>query len=383
MRKSFVLFSAIGTAAFIVVGASAQQSPGGTAGETVRAIEPPTTPLPPEAASASVKRFSFIAYGDMRGQADGTELQINHGRVVDAMLAKVKALAATPFPVRFVLQSGDAVVNGRIPMQWNVSFTPLIEKLTGGAGLSYFSAVGNHDVTGMPVGSPGRATGLQNALSAYEKLIPPEGSPRRLKGYPTYSVGYGNVFVLLIDSNIASDPEQAAWVKDQLERLDRVRYHHVIAVFHHPPFSSGPHGADTLEPQTASLRALYLPLFRTHHVRMTITGHDHLLDHWVEYYVDNGKAYRRDDVVTGGGGAPTYTYKGEPDLSDYLAASAAHKVRIEHLAKPGPAIEDNPHHFLVVQVDGDRLSIEAVGTGPTEFKPYQGKARVTLNDPSS
>ena len=125
------------------------------------------------------------------------------------------------------------------------------------------------------------------------------------------------------------------------------------------------------------------PLFRTHHVRMTITGHDHLLDHWVEYYVDNGKTYRRDDVVTGGGGAPTYTYKGEPDLNDYLAASAAQKVRVEHLAKPGPAIEDNPHHFLVVQVDGDRLSIEAVGTGPTEFKPYKGKARVTLNDPSS
>ena len=319
----------------------------------------------------------------MRGQADGTALQINHGLVVDAMLAKVKALASTQFPVRFVLQSGDSVVNGRIAPQWNVSFTPLIEKLTRGAGLPYFTAVGNHDVTGMPVGSPGRAAGLQNALSAMAKLIPPEGSPRRLKGYPTYAIGYGNLFVLLIDSNIASDPEQAAWVKDQLERLDRTRYRHVIAVFHHPPFSSGPHGADTIEPPTAALRTLYLPLFRTHHVRMTITGHDHLLDHWVEYYVDNGTQYRRDDVVTGGGGAPIYTYKGEPDLRDYLAASAAQKVRVEHLAKPGPSIEDNPHHFVVVRVDGDRLSIEAVGIGPTAYKPYKGKARITLNDPSS
>jgi hypothetical protein len=99
--------------------------------------------------------------------------------------------------------------------------------------------------------------------------------------------------------------------------------------------------------------------------------------------VDKGTTYRRDDVVTGGGGAPIYTYKGEPDLRDYLAASAAQKVRVEHLAKPGPAIEDNPHHFIVVRVDGDRLSIEAVGIGPTEFKPYKGKTRVTLNDPSS
>jgi hypothetical protein len=383
VRKFIVLFSAINTAAFIVVAASAQQPPDTAAAVAVQAIAPPAAPLPAESASAGVRRFSFIAYGDMRGQADGTELQINHGLVVDAMLAKVKALASTPFPVRFVLQSGDSVVNGRIAPQWDVSFTPLIEKLTRGAGLPYFAAVGNHDVTGMPVGSPGRAMGLQNALSAMAKLIPPEGSPRRLKGYPTYAIGYGNLFVLLIDSNIASDPEQAAWVKDQLERLDRTRYRHVIAVFHHPPFSSGPHGADTIEPPTAALRTLYLPLFRTHHVRMTITGHDHLLDHWVEYYEANGKAYRRDDVVTGGGGAPTYTYKGEPDLRDYLAASAAQKVRVEHLAKPGPAIEDNPHHFIVVRVDGDRLSIEAVGIGPTDYKPYKGKARITLNDPSS
>ena len=66
-----------------------------------------------------------------------------------------------------------------------------------------------------------------------------------------------------------------------------------------------------------------------------------------------------------------------------LAASAAQKVRVEHLAKPGPAVADNPHHFVVVRVDGDRLSIEVVGTGRTPFKPYKGKARVTLNDPRS
>jgi hypothetical protein len=382
VRKPIVLFSVVGIAAFIAV-ASAQQPPDNPAIATVRPIDPPAAPLPPEAASEGVTRFSFIAYGDTRGQADGVELQINHGVVVDAMLEKVKALASTSFPVRFVLQTGDSVVNGRLANQWDVSFSPLIERLTRGAGLPYFNAVGNHDVTTMPVGSSGRATGLQNALDAMSKLIPPEGSPRRMKGYPTYAIGYGSMFVLLIDSNIAVDPEQAAWVKDQLEHLDRKRYRHVVAVFHHPPFSSGPHGADTVEPQTAALRTLYLPLFRTHHVRMTLTGHDHLLDHWVEHYEDNGTKYRRDDVVTGGGGAPTYTYKGEPDLRDYLAASEAQSVRIEHLAKPGPAVEDNPHHFVVVQVDGDRLAIEVVGTGPAEFKPYDGSARVSLDDPAA
>jgi hypothetical protein len=101
--------------------------------------------------------------------------------------------------------------------------------------------------------------------------------------------------VIVLDSNIASDPQPLAWVADQ---LDRSRYTQVIAVFHHPVLSSGPHGGDTIEPQTLAIRDLYEPLFRRHHVRMTITGDDHLLDHWVQRYVDRGVTYRMDDIVT-------------------------------------------------------------------------------------
>ena len=75
------------------------------------------------------------------------------------------------------------------------------------------------------------------------------------------------------------------------------------------------------------------------------------------------------------------TPKGEPDLRAYLAATAAQGVRVEHLAKPGPEKDDNPNHFLVVQVDGDQLSVEVVGVGTSEFKPYDGSARVSLSDP--
>ena len=51
---------------------------------------------------------------------------------------------------------------------------------------------------------------------------------------------------------------------------------------------------------------------------MIITGHDHLLDHWVERYEDGGVTYRRDDIVTGGGGAPhidTPASRIPPDIS--------------------------------------------------------------------
>lgn len=381
MRKLVFAFFAASCAA---VAAQRAEVPAAVA---VKPIAPPARPLPSEEASAAVTRFSFIAYGDTRSGSeagvpgDGQILHPMHSQLVDQMLAKAKALETTPFPVRFVVQSGDAVLRGQIGQMWNVSFSPIIEKLTRGGNLPYFFSVGNHDVSTMPAGSPSRTQGLQNTLTAMSNLIPQEGSPRRLKGYPTYGFGYGNVFVIALDSNIASDQRQLAWVRDQLAGLDRSRYTHVVAVFHHPPFSSGPHGGDKLEQPSEIIRERYMPLFRRHHVRMIIAGHEHLLDHWVERYRDGGASYRLDEIVTGGGGAPIYTYSSEPDLKAYLAAGAPQNVRVEHLAKPGPNRSDNPHHFVVIQVDGEHLSLEVVAIGARPFVPYSGRrSRIELED---
>ncbi|HJZ75761.1 MAG TPA: metallophosphoesterase [Vicinamibacterales bacterium] len=395
---------AVAVAVSVPIGAHrAEQPPAAPAWASVRPIEPPATPLPDEAASARVTRFAFAAYGDTRSSGSATEpgdgdiVQPEHSRLVDRLIARVREAASTPFPVRFVLQSGDAVLRGPNAAMWNVSFTPIIERLTRGANVPYFFSVGNHDVTSMPAGDPGRALGLHNTLTVMSKLLPPEGSARRLSGYPTYAFGFGNAFFIAFDSDIAADPVQLAWVTDQLEHLDRSRYRHIVAFFHHPVFSSGPHSGasaepvpgtgqkapDRVEPQTTALRALYMPLFRKHQVRMLITGHDHLFDHWVERYASGGATYRMDCVVTGGGGAPKYGYAGEPDLRAYLAANQVEHVQVEHLAKPGPAAE-NAHHFVIVQVDGDRLSLEVVGTDTDNYRPYPGqRSTMALSDHSS
>jgi hypothetical protein len=361
---------------------------------TVRAIEPPATPLSAESTSAGVTKFSFAAYGDHRCSctADApAEDQHAHAAVVAAMVERVKARASSDSPIRFVLSSGDAMFRGQDPDRWAV-YTPIAERLTREANIPLFFSVGNHDVTGMPAGDPGRALGLHYTLQVMAKLMPPEGSPRRLNGYPTYAFGFGNAFFIALDSNIASDTIQLAWVTDTLEHLDRNRYHHVIAFFHHPLFTSGPHGGiqppdptthergpDRIEPSTLAMRTLYAPLFRKHHVRMTVAGHDHLFDHWVERYADGGRTYRRDDVLTGGGGAPIYTYQGEPQLEAYLKGGEPQQVTVEHLARPGPKIADNPNHFVIVDVDGDKLSIEIVPvSGP--LAPYNGKTTIDLNN---
>ena len=88
-----------------------------------------------------------------------------------------------------------------------------------------------------------------------------------------------------------------------------------------------------------------------------------------------------DQIVSGGGGAPLYSYVGEPDLSDYLKAGAAEGVSVEHLAKPSIDPGGNPFHFVVVHVDGEKVRVEVVaidwGRG---FAPYKS-AKVGLSDP--
>jgi hypothetical protein len=146
--------------------AAAQQPPPASAPPfvLVRPIDPPATPLPSEAASAGVKRFSFIAYGDTRSggaadiPGDGQIVQAEHSLVVDRMIARVRQAASSLFPVRFALQSGDAVLRGQNAAMWNVSFSPIIERLIRTANIPFFFSVGNHDVTTMPRGS-GRALG--------------------------------------------------------------------------------------------------------------------------------------------------------------------------------------------------------------------------------
>ena len=370
-------------ACVVIAAAAAASRPTAQQAGTVaaaRPIEPPPTPLPSEAASAGVTRFSFIAYGDTRGPADGQVVQPQHSAVVDRVLQAVDEEGAAGFPVRFVVQTGDAVNNGRNAAQWDVSFTPVIERITRVAGLSYFFAVGNHDVGGRPAGDPDRERGLKNVASAMSKVWPAEG-PRRLAGYPTFAFGYGPLFFVAFDSNIPADAKQLAWVSDTLDHVDRTRFPTVVALFHHPPFTTGAHGGPAVEREAQGIRRIYLPLFRRHHVRMTIAGHDHLYDHFVERYDDDLGTHRMDHIVSGGGGGPIYTYHGEQDLTRYEAEALPQRVTVEHITRPGSTEADNPHHFVIFEVDGTRIWEKIVATSAAPFAPL-GAARVELADPN-
>ena len=125
----------------------------------------------------------------------------------------------------------------------------------------------------------------------------------------------------------------------------------------------------------ASVRARWMPLFRRHHVRLLLTGHEHLYEHWIERYTDASGTHRLDQIVSGGGGAPLYKYTGEPDLTEYLKTNAAEGVSLEHLVRPGADSTGNPYHYVIVHVDGTRISLEVIGVDwGRGFAPYRTNA---------
>jgi hypothetical protein len=135
-----------------------------------------------------------------------------------------------------------------------------------------------------------------------------------------------------------------------------------------------------VEPQSETLRRLYMPLFRAHHVRLLLAGHDHLFDHYIERYSDSTGIHRIDHIVTGGGGGPIYRYTGEPDLRRYADGALPTKVAVEHAVRPSRQESDNPHHFVVIQVDGTHLQLRVVSTVAAPFIPY-GTDTASLDDP--
>ena len=142
MRGFTAVASGLVLATLAVAGdADGQLAPGAPASVTVDAIKPPRAPIPAEALTAGITKFSFIAYGDTRGRRDGVNEQYEHSLIVESILRTIKAAESGSDPIRFVLQTGDAVVNGRDARQWNVSFVGLINQITTVAGIPYFLAL--------------------------------------------------------------------------------------------------------------------------------------------------------------------------------------------------------------------------------------------------
>ena len=246
--------------------------------------------------------FSFVVLGDTR---NGVE---HHRLVLERMAHESPA---------FVLGTGDMVDEGFNEDQWQQFFD--VESATMRNAV-YFPALGNHDRQGR-----GRTADTYRTYFA----VPENGGDTERY----YAFTYASARFLVLDSNSYSFSltDQTAWLERELiaTRQDPT-IRHVFVVMHHPSFSVALHGG------SIDLRERWVPLFEKYQVSAVFSGHDH--DY--ERAEHDGIHY----FVSGGGGAPLYPRRPQPNPVD---AEAVKKF-------------ERTLHYLRVSVTSDRVEVTGV-----------------------
>lgn len=269
---------------------------------------PGTFRTPP---AAGVDHLKFMAYGDTRSYP------LVHDHVAEAMLEQMRR---DPGYRTFLVVVGDLVHRGRQEADWDQQFfdpayTHIQELL---ASLPYQSCIGNHDLKG-------------SGPDLFSKYF-----PYRWTASHYGSFDYGPAHFTYVDQYADYSPgsSQYRWI---VSDLAATRKPWRFVVLHEPGWSAGGGHSDN----TAVQRYLQ-PLFERYHVAVVFAGHNH-------YYaraVVNGVQH----VTTGGGGAPLYN----PD------AGAPHVVTIA-----------KSYHFCRIEIDGGRLSFEAVQPNGTVIDSFR------------
>ena len=196
----------------------------------------------------------------------------------------------------FVLMLGDNLYDDDYTNEFSIPYKPLLDR-----GVKFYAALGNHD----------------RDLEIHFK-------PFNMNDVDRYKFDQGNARFVVLNSNHPTDPQQIKWL-DQAYADAGTKWR--IAFFHHPLYSSGQHAAESRD----VIRPALEPALVRNHVNVVFSGHEHLYERIkpqqeITYF------------VSGGGGRYLYDYK--PSAFDEIGLSE--------------------HHFMVVQIAGDRMFFEAI-----------------------
>ena len=223
---------------------------------TCVALAATSLPLRAQNLTLPLKKDSvrFAAIGDM---GDGGKQQYE--------LASQMAAYHSKFPFDFVIMLGDNLIGRKNPSDYQKKFElpykPLLD-----AGVKFYAALGNHDVSN----------------ERFYKLF-------NMNGQQYYTYKKGNVRFFALDSNYMN-PQQLEWLEKELQNSGP---DWKICYFHHPLYSSGAYHGSSVE-----LRLLLEPLFIKYGVQVVFAGHDHVYErvkpqHGIHYFTEGASGELR------------------------------------------------------------------------------------------
>jgi 3',5'-cyclic AMP phosphodiesterase CpdA len=196
---------------------------------------------------------------------------------------------------------GDNMYGGEGPRDFQRKFEEPYKELLD-ADVKFYASLGNHD----------------EPTQANYKLFNMNG-----RRYYTFRPR-GGVRFFALDTTYM-DEKQLAWIEKEIGGSSS---DWKIAFFHHPLYSSGGrHGSDL------ELRKVLEPLFLKHGVDVVFAGHDHF--------------YER--------------IKPQKGIHHFISGGAA-KLRRANIRKTELTAKgfDQDRHFMLVEIDGDRLWFQAI-----------------------
>jgi acid phosphatase type 7 len=226
--------------------------------------------------------------------------------------------------VDLILHTGDIVLNGTIHDSWRREFFEPLGDLA--RSVPWVSTIGNHE---------------RDSANYFSYMALP-GNERY------FGFDFANSHIVCLDSNgwieRGRDSKEFQWMSTHLREPRQAKW--TFVAFHHPLFSA--HATRPIN----SLRWDWAPLLldRESGVDAVLTGHDH-------FYSRNYPMGRLGEdpphgvlfLTSAGGGASLYRSK----RRDYVS------------------YEKSVHHFTLLDVDGDRITISAIDRAGRVFDRYE------------
>lgn len=186
----------------------------------------------------------------------------------------------------------------------------------------------------------------------YQKLFAlPDDAEEDQSGEEFYSLDFGNVRMLMMDSSFLTEERRQsmgkdAWAKEEQRveawirsRTGSCEKPWLAAVIHHPVY--GMHDEDTVSPQ---IRRLWAPLLEKGGVRIVFSGHQHLYQrtrsiHGVVYLM--GNSGQRVSRFFHGNNLPEYTQQIYDRGANYqIVEAGARRLKMTSYNKKGLVIDE-------------------------------------------
>ncbi|HDH97096.1 MAG TPA: hypothetical protein ENF73_05155, partial [Proteobacteria bacterium] len=204
----------------------------------------------------------------------------------------------------FFINVGDVVTNGDVLEQYNTEFFKPARDLVANA--PFYISIGNHE---------------RESRYYYEIFSLPGNEM-------WYSFVYGNAIFIALNTNRLYLPgtPQYEWFEQELQRANELGFEWIFVFAHHPAYCEGWAGYDG----EILVRLFLLPLMRQYGVDIYFCGHTH------DY--ERGDLGGVVQIITGGGGGGLDSWQRDFDFITVYEAA---------------------YHYVVVDVDGDALTLRA------------------------